>query len=52
MGNMVTPQPNFQPINQQPAMPTKPAQPAFQPSPKTVVSAPTVQTKNSYQNNC
>ena len=47
---MVTPQPNFQPINQQPTMPTAPAQPAFQPSPKTVVSAPTVQTKNSYQN--
>ncbi|MCK9005592.1 Murein hydrolase activator NlpD precursor [Haemophilus influenzae] len=44
-GNMVTPQPNFQPINQQPTMPTAPAQPAFQPSPKTVVSAPTVQTK-------
>ena len=51
-----TPQPNFQPTYQQPAMPAapaqpafKPAQPAFQPAPKpaapTPAPAPAVQTK-------
>ena len=51
-----TPQPNFQPTYQQPAMPAapaqpafKPAQPAFQPAPKpaapTPALAPAVQTK-------
>ena len=47
-----TPQPNFQPTYQQPAMPAapaqpafKPAQPAFQPAQKPAAPTPAVQTK-------
>lgn len=40
-----TPQPNFQPTYQQPAMPAAPAQPAFQPTQKPATPTPAVQTK-------